>query len=519
MAKGKVYLVGAGPGDPGLVTLRAVEVLKQADIVFYDYLVNPAILSHCRPDAHLISLGEHRGGGVWTQKKINERLLMGSQIFDAVVRLKGGDPLVFARAGEEIGWLVDHGIPFEIVPGVTAALAAASYAGIPVTHRDTASAVALVTGQEDAEKAKSSLDYAALACFPGTLVFYMGVTTAEHWSQALIAAGKSPSTPVAILRRISLPDQKRIDTTLAEVAAVVKQCKLRPPVVFIVGEVAAHGAAWSWFEKRPLFGQRVLVTRPAHQAADLAAPLVHLGAEVLLQPAIKIVPPGLQSRVNTDWIDRIAKEFPHYGDWTEVDRALNVIDRFDWVIFSSSNGVRFLLERLLNWRYRDLRALGKIKIAAIGPATAEELARYHLKADVVPDEFQAESLAERLVSAAAGQRFLLVRASRGREVLADELTKAGGLVEQVVVYDSVDVERPDPAIAEQMAAGQIAWTTVTSSAIARSLVRLFGDSLRHTKLVSISPITSATLRELGFEPAAEAKEYTMAGVVEAIRAT
>jgi uroporphyrinogen III methyltransferase/synthase len=299
---------------------------------------------------------------------------------------------------------------------------------------------------------------------------------------------------VAILRRVSRPDQKRIDTTLAGVAPAVKQNKLRPPVVFIVGDVAAHGADWSWFDKRPLFGQKVLVTRPAHQAADLAQPLAELGAEVLLQPAIEIRPLRLSDT---------------------GDRLLDSLDKFDWLVFSSTNGVRHFFERL-TYIERDLRALGHIKIAAIGPGTADELARYHLKADLVPDEFRAESLAQALKGAATGKRFLLVRASRGREVLAEELAKAGGIVEQTVVYESVDVEQPDSAIAEQISAGKIDWTTVTSSAIARSLAQMFGDSLKKTKLVSISPITSATLRELGFEPGAEAKQYTMAGVVTAI---
>lgn len=491
---GKVYLVGAGPGDPGLITLRAAQILSRADVVLYDYLANPAILRHCRADALLVSLGKHGSGRVLSQEEINDRLLAMCQSWKTVVRLKNGDPMVFARAGEELSFLEQHGIDFEIVPGVSAAIAAASYAGIPITHRDEASAVALVTGHEDPSKTDSALDFAALARFPGTLVFYMGVTTAEHWSQALIAAGKSPATPVAILRRVSLPDQKRINTTLGEVNAVIRESRLRPPVVFIVGEVATLGSAWNWFERRPLFGQKILITRPEHQADDLARPLAELGADVLLQPAIQIRPPQ---------------------DWSAVDRALELLDRFDWLVFSSSNGVRMLLDRLPAVK-RDLRALGKIKIAAIGPGTADELARYRVKADVIPDEFRAESFAAALRGGAAGKKFLLIRASRGREVLAEELQKAGGVVEQVVVYESVDVEKPDEEIARKMAAGQIDWTTVTSSAIAHSLARLFGDSLRKTNLVSISPVTSATLRELGFEPAAEAREYTMRGIVEAI---
>jgi uroporphyrinogen III methyltransferase/synthase len=495
MANGKVYLVGAGPGDPGLVTLRAVEILQRADVVLHDYLVNPANLRHCRPDAVVVSLGKHGSERVKTQGEINELLAKFAASHGTIIRLKNGDPMVFGRAGEELSFLRSHGIEFEIVPGVTAALAAASYAGIPITHRDEASAVALVTGHEDAEKTDSMLDFSALARFPGTLVFYMGVTTVDHWSRSLITAGKLDSTPVAILRRVSLPDQQRIDTTLREVAALVREQKLRPPVVFIVGEVSAGDAAYSWFEKRPLFGRRVLVTRPAHQADDLARPLAELGAEVLFQPAIDIRPPA---------------------DWSPVDRAIDRLDRFDWLVFSSSNGVRMLMERIPQ-RGLDLRVLGRVKLAAIGPGTADELAQYQLRADLVPAEFRAESLAHALQEVAPGKRFLLVRASRGREVLAEELTKAGGIVEQVVVYESVDVEQPEPGIAEQMAAGRIDWTTVTSSAIARSLARMFGKSLHQTKLACISPITSAALRDLGYEPAAEAKEYTMAGVAAVVR--
>ena len=380
---------------------------------------------------------------------------------------------------------------------MTAALAAASYAGIPVTHRESASAVALVTGRESdpaSGSMESTLDYATLAHFPGTLVFYMGVTTVEEWSQSLIGAGKGPDTPVAILRRLSLPDQQRIDTTLADVATAVQRIRLRPPAVFVVGAVAALGKEFTWFEKRPLFGQNVMVTRAIHQSADLAAKLAELGAAVLMQPAIEIRPPEV---------------------WSDVDKAIACLSQYDWLVFSSVNGVRALLERILSTEL-DLRVLGSIKIAAIGPGTADELVRYHLKADLVPEEFRAESLATALAQQAAGQRFLLARANRGREVLTDELTDAGAFVEQIVVYNSVDVLAADPEIAEKMAADQIAWTTVTSSAIARSLVRMFGASLKNTKLVSISPITTATLREQGYEPAAEAKEYTMDGIVVAI---
>lgn len=502
MTKGKVFLVGAGPGDERLVTLRAVEVLARADAVLYDYLVNPAVLRHCRPGAMLISLGQHGRGRVMTQEQINERMAVLVGQSTTVVRLKSGDPVVFGRAAEELQYLAQHGIPFEIIPGVTAGLAAASYAGIPITHRDAASAVALVTGQEDAEKPESALDFAALARFPGTLAIYMGVTTVGHWSAELMAAGKPAATPVAVLRHVSLPDQERISTTLGEVAAVAGQRKLRPPVVFLVGDVAAEGATRSWFESRPLFGQTILVTRPEDQTDELARPLAELGANVLSQPAIEIRPAA---------------------DLAAIDRALARLDEFDWLVFSSSNGVRYFLERIFATG-RDLRQVGGLKLAAMGPGTAEELERYHLRADAVPKEYRAESLAELLVEtmksggsdSGVGNRFLLVRASRGREVLGERLKSAGATVEQVVVYESRDVTAPDAEVAKRMAAGQIHWTTVTSSAIARSLAGLFKEDLKRTKLASISPITSGTLRELGYEPAAEAAEYTMGGVVKAI---
>lgn len=492
---GKVFLVGAGPGDPGLLTLRGMECLRQADVVLFDYLVNPRILEHALADAEQICLGQHGHSRIWTQDEINDRMVALARQGKNVVRLKGGDPGVFARGVEEIAALVQAKVAFEIVPGVTAAMAAASYAGIPLTHREHASAVALVTGQEDIDKEVTALDYHALAEFPGTLVFYMGVTTARNWSTRLIEAGKPPDTPTAIVRRCSFPDQRVIRCTLAEVADRIEQVpRIRPPAIVIVGSVAAASENPGWFEQRPLFGQRIVVTRPREPSEKLGAILEELGAEVIAQPAIEIVPPA---------------------DWTPVDRALERLPEFDWLVFSSAKGVFFLLKRLLEIGL-DLRALKNVRLAAIGPGTAEALNAFHLRADLQPDEFRAESLAKALSSGARGQRLLLARASRGREVLADELQAAGAHVEQAVVYQSLDVTAPDEHVTQLISAGKIDWLTVTSSAIARSVVRMFGERLRATKLVSISPITSATLRELGHEPTAEAKEYTMAGVVAAI---
>jgi uroporphyrinogen III methyltransferase/synthase len=482
-----------------LLTLRGAECLQTADVVLYDYLANPALLRHARSDARLICAGKHGRDRIITQDEINRLLIQFSREGQTVVRLKGGDPAIFARVSEEAAALSAAGIRYEIVPGITAALAAGSYAGIPLTERSIASAVAFITGHEQDDKHIPPLDFDALARFPGTLVFYMGVTTALEWTNALIAAGKPAKTPAAIVRRCTWPDQRIILCTLGDVASRIAADQLRPPIITIVGDVVSHAEVRNWFTARPLFGQRVLVTRPRHQAADLVAPLEQLGAQCYVQPAIEIRPPT---------------------DWADVDRAIAGLPDFDWLVFSSSNGVEYFLDRLFNQGY-GTRSLTHVRIAAIGAATAEALSRYHLRADLIPDEFRAESLAETLVTAAREQkkaRFLLIRASRGREVLAESLAAAGFTVHQVVAYHSVDVEAADPDIAALLSAGKFDWVTVTSSAIARSLAKLFGNDLRRAKLASISPVTSATLRELGFEPAVEGKEFTMLGVVAAIAA-
>ncbi len=489
---GKVYLVGAGPGDPGLITLRGAECLRRADVVLYDYLVNPQILRHVRPHAIQVCLGQHGHSRIWTQGEINAELIKLACAGKVVVRLKGGDPAVFARGAEEIDALVQNGVSFEIVPGITVALAASSYAGIPITRRGFASAVALVTGQEDEQKAGESLDYRALAHFPGTLIIYMGVTTAHQWTKALIEAGKSPTTPCAIIRRCSFADQRTILCRLDEV--VHQMSSVRPPAIVVIGEVTRLAESYSWFERRPLSGTRILVTRAQEQSHDLSSPLNELGADVIHQPAIQIEPPA---------------------DWSVVDAVISRLGTFDWIVFSSANGVDHFLKRLWDVGH-DWRVLSHLKIAAIGPGTTHALERHHLRIDVQPPEFRAEALAAALAPAAHGLQFLLIRANRGREVLAEQLRAAGGNVEQVVVYQSHDVTAPDPGVLKLMEQGRIEWVTITSSAIARSLVSMFGNRLGQTKLASISPITSATIRELGFVPAVEAHEYTMDGLVAAI---
>lgn len=490
---GRVYFVGAGPGDPGLISLRGAECLRHADLVLYDCMVNPDILEHTPPSAESVCLGPSPNQRTIPQQEVIDRMIEAARRGRVVVRLKAGDPMVFSRTVPETDALRVAGIPFEIVPGVTAAGAAAACAEIPMTHVDHASAVAFVSAY-GGEGGGSPLDFALLADFPGTLVVYMGESCPDDWSEALMRAGKPPHTPVAVIRRCSSSDQETVRCTLGTVARAIAERNLSAPAVVVVGDVVARAPESSWFAARPLFGARVLITRPRDQAATLRDRLAELGAQVLVQPMIRISEPA---------------------DWKPVDAALADLDQYDWLVFSSANGVRCLLDRLLATG-GDMRKLGSVRLAAIGPATAEEIARYRLRADLVPDEYRAEALAATLVDEAAGRTFLLARASRGREVLAEELRGAGGTVDQIVVYSSTDVEAPDPDVAAALAAGRVDWITVTSSAIARSLVRLFGDDLRRAGLASISPITSDALRELGHEPAVEAARYTMDGLVEAL---
>jgi uroporphyrinogen III methyltransferase/synthase len=492
-AVGKVYLVGAGPGHPGLITLRGIECLKQADLVLYDYLVNPAIVEHASLSAELVGLGHHSSGRALSPAEITELMLEEAHKGRTVVRLKGGDPSVFGRGADEEEALRAAGVPFEVVPGITAGLAVAAYCEIPITHHEEASAVAIITGRERDSKAESHLG-CGLADFPGTLIYYMGVRSAEEWSGALIEQGKSPDTPVAIVRWVSRAQQRTIRCTLGSVVEAVAREAVTPPAVFVVGSVVDRAPPVSWFESRPLISARVLVTGSQGTAEPLRDGLNALGADVITRPVIRVTDPP---------------------DWGPVDAALERLGQYDWLVFSSANGVDYLFRRLQETG-GDVRRVGQAKLAAIGSGTAERLARYSLRADLVPDQFVAESLAEALVAKAAGRKVLLARTNRGRMVLADELEKAGALVDQVVVYGSFDVEKADPSVVAALSSGEIDWVTVTSSAIARSVVRLYGDALRQTRLASIGPVTSETLCELGYEPAAEASPHSTAGLIDAI---
>ena len=493
--KGRVFLIGAGPGDPGLLTLRGAELLGQADVVLYDGLTNPSLLEHATGAEH-ICVGKHGRTRIWSQQEIIDEMLRHANAGRSVARLKGGDPAVFARTAEEIAALQSEGIPLEVVPGITAALAAGSFAGIPVTHRRLASAVALVTGHEEPGKPQSNLDWKAIAQFPGTIVVYMGVTTAQTWTDALLSSGKPANTPAAIIRRCSLPDQKVIRCTLGEVVdQLTPATKLRPPVIVILGPVTELADTIHWAQSRPLLGQTILVTRPIDQANALAEPLRQLGASVLIQPVIEILP-----------ID----------DWTQVDQTIESLSEFDAIVFCSQNGVETFLQRLIATGH-DLRCLGGIKIGVIGEKTAHCLSAYHLCADIIPADFRAESLADAMSNDFQGKRVLIIRANRGRDVLADKLERSGAYVTQLVTYQNLDVPTADPAIIELADAGQIDWITLTSSASATNAVNLLGDRIRSMRIATLSPVTTSRVRELGLKVSAEADPYTIDALVESIQ--
>ncbi|TWT41576.1 Uroporphyrinogen-III C-methyltransferase [Botrimarina hoheduenensis] len=501
---GKVYLVGAGPGDPELLTLRGRRRLAAADVVLHDYLASEQLLRHAPLHAERVCFGSSHRGKTWTQTQINERMVSEALSGKTVVRLKGGDPSIFGRLAEEVEACRQAGLAFEVVPGVTTATAAGAYSGVTLTDRDKASCVTFITGQEQPRKPEDqTLDFGALAATPGTLVLYMAAANAAGWSGRLLEAGKPAQTPVAIIRRCSLPDQTTRLTTLGEIAGIADQEGLRPPLIAIIGEVARETAVSAWFTHRPLFGQTVVVTRPADQSEAMADRLRDAGARVLLQPTITIGPPD---------------------SWAAVDVAIDRLGKADFVVFSSRNGVEAFLSRMRH-RGIDARGFGAARIAAIGPATAASLAEWRLRADLAPSEYRAEALAAELAPQVSGKQVLLVRASRGREVLAEELAKAGAIVEQVVAYHSSDIVSADDEVLTELAAGRVDWITATSSAIARAAARLLGEAIEQgrgvgkpARFAAISPLTAEALAAAGQHAEAIAEVYTADGVVDAILA-
>jgi uroporphyrinogen III methyltransferase/synthase len=487
-AIGRVILVGAGPGDPGLMTVRSLEAIALADVILYDKLIPPTALDGARDGALLLDVGKVGGGEQVPQEETQRLLLTHAQQGKVVVRVKGGDPFVFGRGGEEAQLCREHGIPFEVVPGVTAGIAGPAYAGIPVTQRGVAAAVAFVTGHEDPDKAETQIDWPALAAFPGTLVFYMGVRALPRIAEQLVAGGRSPEEPVAIVERGTLPDQRSVSGTLGTIAELADAAAVKPPSVTIVGPVAALGEELAWLGRGPLGGVSITVTRPRAQASGLASALRDLGARVV--EAAVIVPQPLAFAV------------PDLGD-------------VDLLVLSSPNGVaRFFDE--LRATHRDARALAGIAIAVIGPGTADAVRAQGLEPDFVPSRAVGESLAE-LVRGLDVQHAIVVRARGGRDVVREALIDRGTEVTLVEPYVTV-AETLDPRTRAR--ALEADWATFTSASSVRFFCAAAGGAavVRDSglKLASIGPITSEALREQGLEPDVEAAEHTPGGLVDAL---
>ena len=475
------YLVGAGPGDPGLLTVRGRELLERADVVLYDLLIGPELLALCRDDAELLFVGKQGGGEQVPQEETNRLLVEHALAGKDVVRLKGGDPFVFGRGSEEAQVLREAGVPFEVVPGITAGIAAPAYGGIPVTHRNVAAGVAFVTGHQ--AKDGADLDWEALARFPGTLVFYMGVRALPRISERLIAGGRPADEPAAIVERGTMAGQRTTHATLATVAERAAEVAVKAPAITVVGEVAALGEELEWLTQRPLHGRRVAVTRARAQASPLATRLRELGAEVVEAPAIRT---------------------------RSLEAELPILAGHDLIVVSSPNGARELFAALER-SGGDARTLAGHRIAAMGPGTARTLREHGVIADVVPDRAVAEGMLEALADVPVGHA-LLVRAREGRDLLPDALRERGALVTVLPLYETVAEPLEDPA-----AVAGADWITFTSASTVTFLAEACGGALPDgPKLASIGPATSAVLREHGREPNLEAAPHTPDGLVDAL---
>ncbi len=494
---GKVYLVGAGPGDPGLFTLKGKALLERAEVVIYDYLANPDLLKFCPENCEFIYVGKKGGAHTLPQEEINKLLVKKAMEGKCVVRLKGGDPFLFGRGGEEIEELVKEGIPFEVVPGITSGIAVPAYAGIPVTHRDYTSTLALITGHEAEDKEESKINFKALSKL-GTLVFFMGVKNLPYIVENLLKEGKSSDTPCAVIQWGTTPKQKTAQGTLATILEDVKKKGITAPAIIVVGEVVKLRAKFNWFETKPLFGKRILITRTREQASKLRIALEESGAEVCEVPTIEVRP-------------------------LISDKTLEVMQnlgRYDWIVFTSENGIRYFFGTLFKQNL-DLRALSKLKIAVIGPATFEAINKFYLKADLVPEKnYTQEGLAEAFKKVDLhGKKVLLVRAKVARELLPESLKAQGAEVNILPIYETLCPEASTAKLKEAFSEKIDAVTFTSSSTVENFFALLKKAELTLPEslvLASIGPVTSETIKKFGYEPTLEAKEYTIPGLVSAL---
>ena len=496
--QGIVYLVGVGPGDPGLITIKAIEKIKGSDVLVYDYLANKKFLDYAKDGAEVIYVGKRGGCHTLPQDDINEVLIQKAREGKVVARVKGGDPFIFGRGGEEAEALVEAGIPFEVVPGVTAGIAAAAYAGIPITHRDFTTTATFITGHEDPTKAESNLNWDRISTGVGTIVFFMGVSNLEQNMKKLMDNGRDPNTPVALIRWGTTPEQETLTGTVANIAEKANVANFKPPAVTVVGGVVSLREKLKWFDTRPLFGKRVVVTRAREQASDFAEILEREGACVVEFPTIKIVPPA---------------------SWNAIDSAIERLDSYDWAIFTSVNGVKYFIERL-KAKGRDVRDLKGIKLCAIGPKTASEIEALGLRLDFVPKEYRAEGIIEGLGDV-KGMRILIPRAEVAREILPEELARMGAAVDVVTAYKTIRPEAKTGEIKDLFKDGKIDVVTFASSSTVTNFLEMFEDGegvrlLKDVKVASIGPITAETARKHGIETAVMPKDYTIPALAEAI---
>jgi len=492
--KGKVYLIGAGPGDPGLITVKGKKILEEADCIVYDRLANRELLSWVRADAELIYAGKQPG--VESQGNINKILVEKASEGKRVARLKGGDPFVFGRGGEECEILAENNIPFEVIPGITSAIAVPACAGIAVTHREHNTSFSIITGHEDPNKEFSSIDWHHLGSGKDPLIFLMGMERLEDIAGKLIEHGRSGDTPVAVIYQGTTPSQKTLISTLRHVAEEAKKQNFRPPCIIIAGSVVKLREKIKWFENRPLFGKRIVVTRARAQASEMTEKLGELGAHVIELPVIKISPPD---------------------SYEELDRAIQHIEVYDWIIFTSQNGVKHFMERLCR-QGKDGRTLYKAKICSIGPATAKELRNYGLIADYMPPKFVAEELLANFPELQEGSKILLPRAKESRELIVEEFIKRGTPVDLVTAYETVIEEEREEVKGDLEK--EIDLVTFTSSSTVKNFIKIIeklGIEKNHfKKAAAIGPVTAKTAEEYGFNVTIKASEYTIDGLLEEI---
>ncbi len=495
ISPGICYLVGAGPGDPGLLTLRGKECLELADVVVYDYLSNPELLRFAKPEAEKIYVGKKAKDHTLSQEGINKLIVEKTRAGKVVTRLKGGDPVLFGRGAEEAQELADAGIAFEIVPGITSAIAGPAYAGIPVTHRSHCSQLTIFTGHEDPTKPDSSLDYAKIAQADGTKVMLMGVERIEEITGKLMEHGAKPSTPIALTRWATTGRQQTIEGTLQTIAKIVSDAGFKAPAVCVIGSVVLERDKLNWFENRPLFGKRIVVTRTRAQAGELSKKLAQLGADVMELPTIRIEPPK---------------------DLKEFGQLVMDCHTYDWIVFTSPNGVERFFEMFYKL-YQDARSMGGAKIAAIGPGTADKIKQQHLAVDLLPEKFVAEGLIKAFKKVdVENQTILWVKAEQTREVIANELTGMGAIVDEAIAYRTVpETEENSEAFTRFKAEGADV-ITFTSSSTVEHFLDLKLPLPDKIKIASIGPITSKTLKDRGLRVDIEATEHTIPGLVSAI---